>query len=775
MAFPIVTPGSWVEISNTRLDSLPGITVPSTRDTRRLMDAWNGGCWNSRDRKLALMCNGGHGDGAGNSLLTFSADNLTWAAEILWPGNLKFSPDWWDPAPTDGIDPYPDGTPSSRHTYGHTVWIGTKYFTLPGSLWSGSGGVGGLPWTADPAFFPNPFTSYVQRAAKTGKNLGMIAGYDPVTKRVYVNSIYQFQSFDDAANLWTPRNASGQSNGPEEDPASHGTIDPVGRKLWWLGPKAWTGHPSNGAGCAAVALDDTGSNPPIDINLVSVGGSGDVSIKNTQGPGFVYDLIRRVFVAWGSTTFPNRLYIIDPTTLRFNAGTGRYDVDCRVEDPLVGTGPGLSGSPYHGIYGRMGHDIEDDVLVLAEATNKNVFLYRMQYRTTRVFVIANQTWVAQQNPLGSFKLAGGNSKHIHSVCDEAQELIVLIGGDTQAVSTADPQMDSYNVKTQVWTATTPRCGTAANLYQPDRVDNIIFVHDTVTPQYIGFAGFYASTQGSTLDQICGAGNHGIAIGSTDAMLYSRSTGLWSIAPWVAPSWGYGNDNTSTGPGCYDPVDNRVYYLYGDGGWGMTIKYLNIAAQTWGGVNLGTVTTALRDNVSKRDYLAIDVTGRKLYFLDAVLGKLAYMSIAAATFGTNDYVPTPTVVGYVQPPTVFNRALAFDNLNRVLAIPLFQDFAGAIYKWLTYQVDTDTWENWPLTSSDFPGGEAQGNFVCGNELVYDSAHNVFVLYGGNGTGTFQGSGNPVPRPTGIALWRYAGGPPLTVAEIPSVIRFRHRKV
>ncbi len=342
---PSLQPGQWYEVPGSDLLQV----APSPRPPGNIvnvMRAWSGGAFDSRRDRL-LVWGGGHADYGGNELYAFSLASLSWQRltdPSFLASNYDFAAHGW----INGSDTYPDGRPASRHTYAGLAYLASPFdllFANSGSVYR-NGNSKRSTWLFDLASgshawhrkSPKPGTAYE----------GVVAAYDPVGRKVWVQSHYHLYSYDLATDRWQTRSAylSSSGCGGSLPHYMNGAIDPDHRIFLLIG-----------AGCAFY-YDISGNG-----NLVrhQLGGTGDSSVKNGVAPGLAYDSQAGVFLAW-------------------NGGTSVYSIDLRGSTPVwtrhsgQGANPGAPAA--NGTYGRFQYSPASNLLVLVNDVASNVFLYR---------------------------------------------------------------------------------------------------------------------------------------------------------------------------------------------------------------------------------------------------------------------------------------------------------------------------------------------------------------------------------------------------------------
>lgn len=323
--------GHWVEVPNSNLaaiiyngplaDQLEGNSGRGS-----IMTAWSGGTFDRASDSL-IVWGGGHQDYYGNAVYAFSLKTLSWKM-LSRPSSIA---GWSRTTPI-----LPDGTPSAQHTYDALTMLPSGQMFVAGSAGATPNGYSyAESWLFDPA------TGKWQQAAPfRGASIDQIAEYDAASGMVFaLDSGSALQSYDPATNRWTRIGSQKLA-----DYHMTGAIDPVDRILVTVG---------NGF-LQSISLT-TGS-------VVSITSSGDRTAQNGNAPGFVWDSSANLFVAWngGST-----LYTLDPRRWRWTA----HAADA--ENKVTPTAPASNGT-----FGRFQYKAADDLFILVNDINQNVYLYK---------------------------------------------------------------------------------------------------------------------------------------------------------------------------------------------------------------------------------------------------------------------------------------------------------------------------------------------------------------------------------------------------------------
>lgn len=342
----LLQPGEWYEIADSRLSEagvFPEPLPPGNTGVDSVISAWSGGVYDTKRRTL-LIWGGGHADYSGNEIYAFDmGTSFTWSR--IW------GPTPVADIPTTGChQAYPDGNPSSRHTYNHLAYLPQPYdaiYNLGGSLWKD-----GAPAPYNATWHFNLANLQWQDKGEIADNpAGGSAAYDPTKALIYARGRYGMFEYDPANGTWTKRHHDGA--GLWSFPT--GDIDPINRKMLLIGGGAL--HEFN--------IDTYTYATHSAADLV-----GDTEILGATSPGFVYDPASQRFVAWSGESAsgirPQDVYVVDPVSLV---------VERRA--PVATSTVIPTDAAKWGTYGRWRYVPSKNVFVLVNSISENVFVYRL--------------------------------------------------------------------------------------------------------------------------------------------------------------------------------------------------------------------------------------------------------------------------------------------------------------------------------------------------------------------------------------------------------------
>jgi hypothetical protein len=265
---------------------------------RSVIDAWNGGVADLKRERL-IIWGGGHSDYYGNEVYALDLRSLSMSRLT-------------DPSPATNVndcpEAYPDGRPSSRHTYGGLAYdpIHDAMFTFGGSkancgtmstaIWKF--GLSTLQWSSMEPHHGN----------KLYYAPGITSDFDPNTRMIYVSDRQNFFRYNPATNTLTQRTAL-----PNVDYHLTAVIDPQ-RKLFLMigGPgQLWS-----------IEIDPHSKRAVQDWSRRV---KGCEKLLHFASPGLAYDPVQRLVVAWAGG---DSVIEFDPgkmscTEKSFSGGPGR--------------------------------------------------------------------------------------------------------------------------------------------------------------------------------------------------------------------------------------------------------------------------------------------------------------------------------------------------------------------------------------------------------------------------------------------------------------------
>jgi hypothetical protein len=328
-----------------------------------VVDAWNSAIADTTRNRLWIW-GGGHNDYAGNEIYYF---DLTSQA-VVRANNPA------DPTPTCA-DAFSNGTPSSRHTYGGTVYIPTAdvMFVFGGVPWCSSGGFISDTWALALSEVGSSGTGgWTQLTPTIAGNGGVGPSnqfgnsqlqYDPNTGLVFLNeSTYGLWSYNYSTDTYTFL-----ASAPSNISLHEGTvIDPVHKLFLRFGD----GHAESisiapGSSYAVTTLKATNCNTLASGNLEG------------NNPGLQWDPVLQLVVGWPN--FGPGVYLYNPVT--DSCTTETYSTNAPPDSHMTGSASTTNGTfkrfgyfPAFGVYALMNEwDIDVHALRLTPVTTPGVY------------------------------------------------------------------------------------------------------------------------------------------------------------------------------------------------------------------------------------------------------------------------------------------------------------------------------------------------------------------------------------------------------------------
>lgn len=339
-------PGQWFEAPNSLMETVdpcPSNSCVYSGSQKNVVNAWNSAALDTiRDR--LIVWGGGHVDYGGNEVYAFDIGTLSWSRLTNPSTNIA-----------DNVDPYPDGRPNPRHTYGTPVFIPTadRYWVAGGSVWQIGSCIGDI-WMYN--FNASPPENGWEHQVSTFQgdrfgDCGGLAAYDPGKDRVLLLAklggtaqLFAFNPNNRSAP-WSTLNGNTQRLAYQM-----GAVDTKRRKLVVVGAGAtW-----------AFNIDQSGAPRTV------LSTSGATSIESADGPGVTYDPVSDRIVAWSGG---QNVYTLNMDTLVWELRT-----------PTNAVNPG-SVTASGGTWGRFQYVPSKNVFVLLNSTTKNVFFYKLSSAT----------------------------------------------------------------------------------------------------------------------------------------------------------------------------------------------------------------------------------------------------------------------------------------------------------------------------------------------------------------------------------------------------------
>lgn len=342
-----IGPGQWINAPNSHMARVvwdcraapcPGngplaTAIQGNTGPRAIMSTWSGATLDTGNDAL-IVWGGGHNDYYGNEVYAFSLTRLEWsmlcAPSVVNPGGE--------------VDTNIDNTPVSTHTYDLLAYItSTKQMFVPGE-WGAMKVDSQQSWLFDPSIqSPSKTGKWKKAALNTSGFIDTVAKYDPVSDRVFaVNKGFGLRSYSPSDDRWGVVGTQ-----PLSDYHMTGAISPELRMLAVIGN-----------GFLNIMNLKTGI-----FSLPMA--SGDMTAQKGNAPGFAWDPVAKVFVAWnGGAT----LYTLDPHSWQWTAHRAAEG------NKVVPTAPAENGT-----FGRFQYDPSHDVFVVVNDINQDVYFFKPNF------------------------------------------------------------------------------------------------------------------------------------------------------------------------------------------------------------------------------------------------------------------------------------------------------------------------------------------------------------------------------------------------------------
>ncbi|MBI2527073.1 MAG: hypothetical protein HYV93_13945 [Candidatus Rokubacteria bacterium] len=361
-AFPDVPPGTWVELPDTRLDSVlwrdgAGRSLSALKGSggpASIVTAWNGAAWDEARDLLFILAAGGDSDYAGNEVYAFDLAARRWRREFdptvgLIPYLQRLGPQESDPkSSTPPPSRYTDANgvyPASRHTYN-----GLTHMPSVNRTWV----AGGSRWWAgaeinDVFLWDHPAKrwEYLARDPLPAYFLGIVSTWDSVRSRVLYHDAGRLRAFDPSAPPGSRHSTLDDGQQPNDTANRFYTalFDPRRRRFVMAGPR--------GLFYYDFAAGREGSLKRRALRL------GGAPWPQLYAPGFAHDPVGDRYAAYGGG---NRVYFVDPDT-------GAVTVE-------TGGGAVMTPAPPNGTFGRFRFSRSRGVFLVVNGIDQNVRVYR---------------------------------------------------------------------------------------------------------------------------------------------------------------------------------------------------------------------------------------------------------------------------------------------------------------------------------------------------------------------------------------------------------------
>lgn len=303
----------------------PGIR--GSNGCQSVMGGWSGGAYDATGKRLWVW-GGGHGNYYGNELYAFDVERLAWTRVT-------------DPSPitTLSVDPMPDGSPVSRHTYDGLAFIShaDRFFGYGGSM-AGNGYGTQVTWTFDPTARQWRDMSPAGNGNRPATNCCNFSGeYDPGTRKVFLRDPNWLCAYDYDRNEWTRVKAWEHTWGPGK-----GVVDTKRRLLFTVGSKEFLVY-------------DIDAGKDVSADWATTGGQ---ELIDGYGVGAAYDSRSDRLVGW----IGGAVFALDMGTKVWTRMSAQGAPAAQVET---------------GTFGRFRYVPDDNVFILANGVDEDVYFYKL--------------------------------------------------------------------------------------------------------------------------------------------------------------------------------------------------------------------------------------------------------------------------------------------------------------------------------------------------------------------------------------------------------------
>lgn len=690
-------------------------TGQADSDPEGITKAWGTAAFDTKGNRY-LAYGGGHHDYAGNEVYAINVDTLVWYKIFAGSDTSVINPIYDDerkPNCSGVFGSLPDNLPIGRHPYDGVAFLpdSNAFWMFSGSMACPSGSfvkdswiyrLSSLTWKKE-AFMETDTTATAFGAP--------ISDYDPVNKRMLVNSYDKFKKWDVATNAWTTL-----GTGAGVGDYYNGVYVPSRKKFYMIGGDVGVDH--------AYVWDMAGA--AVESTFTTY---GDTAIAKMRYPGAVYDPVSDRIVAWAAD------------------GGAVYDLnlDTRVWTRHTPLNPGKHEPPYvsnnQGVQARWQYVPSKNVFMVYMDIDDSVYFYKLP-KISRRDLNLNQ-WTAIKPPVDpggsgdpNGACPGGGCKHVRITYNPVTKTTWWLGGDYANALTDGSSANylfEYDVGTNVWTKKSGACPANGDTL-PGGPDEVGFPYDStrnvfwLTP---GYMPAVPCTTGANLKD--------------SMMIYDPVANDWHNAN--KPIWHFYKTGTEA-YSVYDPYTQDVIELTASGKARHMHQDGTVTQYPFGVDSLGYNTANAQVFT---DYLAFAPERRVIYAMDP--GPTAPAQANRDSL-FEYHIDTHEMRFLCAGPdsTVQDQSmLLWDSINKVLLWPQgLVEAPGPCppARMNVYHPETNTWEEniTDYTPVDSTGAPMVGSVVFGRVSVFDPNQNVVILVGGN---------NCTPDPY-IWLYRYGNG-------------------
>jgi MYXO-CTERM domain-containing protein len=332
-------PGFWYRAPNSKLRQVaPSPEPPGATGVASVIIAWSGGTYDTTRDRL-IVWGGGHSDYGGNEIYAFDVNTLQWS-RLTNPSSASGGSE------NSGV--YGDGRPRSTHSYNALTYAPSTdrfYVTGMGSVYA-SGQQSNHSAAFD--FGSNNWVSIAQKPS-FGFNDSAVTGYDAATGHIWLQpgGDSRLLRYDTANNTWSTHTTS---SNVLLDLYGTAAVDP-GRRLM-VATGGYNGEPQ----LFVWDLAQPG-------RILNVNPTGATQIERAKAPGFAFDEVRKVFVAWNGGA---SVYTLDPSNWVWTQVA-----------PAAGNSVVPAGPDERGTYGRFRYIPSKNAFVVVSSVDQDVYFYKL--------------------------------------------------------------------------------------------------------------------------------------------------------------------------------------------------------------------------------------------------------------------------------------------------------------------------------------------------------------------------------------------------------------
>lgn len=403
-----IAPGTWYEVPNSSIQRIefqwPQWVTPSaglialvflgasaTRYFTESSAAYDA------TRKRFIIWGGGHNDYAGNEIYTFDVTTLQWQRvnEPTMNTDPRSTTEFWGYYP-DANGDLDTQQPRSRHSYDYIQYVPSTDRLCSFGGWAMYPTGNSYPYRVTTCFDFN--AKRWERKADMPLATGgitspvTISAYDSLTQHAWVhvqgNALLEW---DPVADTWTPRSLNHQRAADMT-----ATIDTKRHRFAAMGKGGLIWYDLSALTTAPCDPRHPTPATCLTQQQAHTQASGDTEILKARRPGFVYDSVDDVYVAWSGERYdtngdgiadvdlhPGDVYVFHPDTWQIKriSPTQSGPIPClsySLNPPVVCRGTGLAGGASNATFGRWNYLPDQNLFIyVSNHRSENVFFYKL--------------------------------------------------------------------------------------------------------------------------------------------------------------------------------------------------------------------------------------------------------------------------------------------------------------------------------------------------------------------------------------------------------------